>query len=289
MSTEALEPTPTTAPEAPASESQETTPTTETTEAEPLSCEERAAQIGWKKDFKPNSKSVRIIGAEEWIERYENAPIIRSATRDIRHQYDATKTELEELKRQFSEQQQYLAKFGQTSYEKDLAEIEAKLEYAVENGDTTSWRNLDKQRDELKAKHQPIKSPEPKVQENVHPEMQAFIERNPWYKENEEMASYANALGLHYQNQGIKGVDLLKEVEKEVRRTRSDYFKNPARNAAPSVNEGEPVRSNNSGGYARLPLEAKKACDKYCDRWVGKIFKSVQEARNTYVKEYNSS
>ncbi len=76
----------------------------------------------------------------------------------------------------------------------------------------------------------------------LHPELAAWIDKNPWYKTNPGMRDFADALGVKLAKQGLAPDQALKQVEKAVREEFPHRFRNANRDK-PSAVEGTQQRT----------------------------------------------
>jgi len=79
----------------------------------------------------------------------------------------------------------------------------------------------------------------------LHPELAAWIDKNPWYKTNVGMRDFADALGVKLGQQGMTPDKVLKEVEKAVKDEFPHRFRNANRDK-PSAVEGTQQRTTTS-------------------------------------------
>lgn len=169
-----------------------------------------------------------------------------------------------------------------TSKIKELEEL--KLE-AVEAGDITEYKKIEKQI-EVVGEEPPPPPPEkkkPQKQDIADPEVQKFIDRNNWFLNNAVMADDArNFLGyLESTSQGKTLEVLLMETENHIKAKYQDMFTNPKRNQ-PQMVESNDVPAETHGedvDYSNLPSADRAECDR--------TIKELKITKKEWLRLYN--
>ena len=197
----------------------------------------RAMDMGWrpKEEFQGNEDD--FIEAKEFVRRQPLFDKIETQSKQIK----AVSKALEALKVHYT-------RVEQSAVEKAIAQMKTARKDALSEGDGDRFELLD---DEIKkAEHQLTAiqkvQDEPIVEEQVdHPEWKAFQSRNPWYKTTDYMRVYADKVGTELAQRGVSPSDVLKEVEKAVRKEFPQKFTNPNKSDAPDVST---TRTPGTGG-----------------------------------------
>lgn len=244
--------------------------------------EEKAKSQGWNPDFEgPGAKT-----AEEFVRDGERIAAISSKNnKKLSEEIAGLKTTIETQNTNFSDfqKQQFKAihEASKTGYDKAVKEIEEKQLAAVEDGDTDKYKELDKEKKDLKKPV--VTTPKAEEKPKVDPEFLTWHKDNSWYKatnpDDVSMAADTYATALGKQQPGLVGADFYKAVEKHIKTVFPDKFSNQQSN----LDTSEHSTQKKSGGkkYSDLPAELKKSCDLQCERMGLK--------REDWVKAYNKS
>jgi hypothetical protein len=106
------------------------------------------------------------------------------------------------------------------------------------NGDGERFELLDQEIDKVEKQVADIKQIQetPLVKDEVvHPEWQSWVSKNPWYQSTAYMRAFADEVGLQFASRGMSPPEVLKEVEKAVRKEFPQKFTNPNKEHAPEV------------------------------------------------------
>ena len=119
--------------------------------------------------------------------------------------------------------------------------MKAQRKEALANGDGDSFELID---DEIKKAESSLAQIEkareiPLVEEEVvNPEWNAWQSRNSWYNTAPHMKVFADQVGATLAQRGMAPAEVLKEVEKAVRKEFPQKFTNPNKASAPDVDSG---------------------------------------------------
>jgi hypothetical protein len=249
---------------------------------------------GWapKEEFRGNEAD--WIEAEVFVQRgKEINPILRKNNERIQNELNATKAQLEQLRVATEE----FKAFQKDAFEKKLAKYDEELidlrelkKRALSENDGSMVIEIEDRMESVKADKakEATNAPKPYVppaNTSVDPDVEAWEERNSWYKTDLKMASAANAIAAEVKksNPYVNGKAFLDLVDTELAATFT-----PER-LGKKVRPRNPVEGSSAGGsqssggkdYENLPPEAKAACDKFVKQ---KIM-----SRAEYVKMYDFS
>lgn len=216
-------------------ETQVTTTEATTTEPEANPIETQAREQGWvsKDEWVQDGRSESDWRpAKEFVERGE---IFKSL-----HQ---VKRELKQQKAAHDALRQHHQMVYERAYQDAITKLRHERRQALKEEDLKAVAEAEEKMETLQAEHAKKQQEQQAVtqasnQAAVHPEMQAFVDRNPWYSQDSDMREFAEAVGLIYiqKNPGAQPADVLKHVESKVRKQYSEKF--GQRKAAPNAVAG---------------------------------------------------
>ena len=197
------------------------------------SIETKAMAMGWRPKEEFTGDEDDFIEAKEFVRRQ---PLFEKIETQNKHIKAITKA-LDSLKTHYT-------RVEQAAVEKAIVQMKAARKEALSDGDGDRFELLD---DEIKkAEAQVVEiekvQSQPLIQEEVvHPEWQAFNTRNPWYNTTGYMRKYADEVGTNLAATGMAPAEVLREVEKAVRKEFPTKFVNPNKEAAPEVGSSRGV------------------------------------------------
>lgn len=251
--------------------------------------ETKARRLGWvpKEEFRGDPDKHR--SAEEFLRRGEEIlPILQRDNKRLHENFGKVERELKETRETLQSFAEFTQKNAEREYKKSLRELEARLDAAIETADVSQARQLRKEIAELdggppapKPKPEPVGEPDKPA---VDPEVQTWIEANPWFNNSASLRTYAvEEFGdLEKRYPGKSRTEILAEVkQRTVDRFPDKFGINPKRENAAAVASpsAEGARRKSGKTYDDLPAEAKKACDKY-------VRTIPNYTRDKYVKDY---
>lgn len=249
----------------------------------PNEAETKAKRLGWvpKEEFKGDPDKHR--SAEEFLERGETMLPFLKRDNDKLHQ-SMTKLErrLEEQNQTFTKFVEFSSKAEERAYNKAKAELEAKLDGAIETADVAGARQARKEIAEHEAsKPEPVKVEQPVV---LNPVIQTWIAENEWFQKDKALNAVAvDIFGeLEQEQPGASKSDLLAETKRQVMdKFPKKFGLNPNRDNASAVGSpgGIPPKKKAGKTYEDLPADAKAACTKFVKTIPG-------YTREKYVKDY---
>ncbi|MCF4166342.1 hypothetical protein L2U69_11860 [Zavarzinia compransoris] len=245
--------------------------------------EQRARRMGWtpKEEFRGDPE--KWIDAGSFVERADNElPIARAQMRRYEEQIGKLQKHLVKLEATMGEQER-------RGYERAIADIKARQEKAVSEGDLAGFKAADKEAEDLRRAMQERTAPQ---RPDVDPALSDWMGENEWFTDDRTMHAYAS--GVYTEISLKMGRDpntvdraRLDRVTKEVRKRFPEKFDSPPEDgdepSAPrrtaAVEGVSAGRSRRGKGYADLPADAKAAADRFVKQG---LFKSADE----YAKEY---
>jgi hypothetical protein len=201
----------------------------------------QALEEGWVPQDQYNGDPDNFKSAKEFLRDGQFFKKI-----DLQHK------ELKELKRTLNEFKEHhentLAAEKKIQFENALTYLKQQKKEALREGDADAVIDFDDKIELLREEKQKLErqiikeeKEDEKVSE-IHPELAAWIDKNPWYKENAGMRDFADAYGIKLAKQGVSPSKALKEVEKAVREEFPHRFRNVNRDK-PSAVEGTQQRT----------------------------------------------
>lgn len=240
----------------------------------PRDYEAEARSHGWtpKEEFKGDP--------DKWVDAETFARRADEVMPFLKKQNAALKRDLDDLRKQAKKAAEYFSKGEERAYARALADLESKMEEAVDTGDKAAAKRVMADMEKLKAERvdlavdEPVKEFDPAEAQR---ELAAWVEQNDWYVLDESKRKYADmqaALMGPAKDWPDGSKAYLDELAKRVDRKFSE--KPPAQTSG----GGNRATGGKTGrGYADLPPEAKRMCDK----WVSN---GLIKSREDYVKSY---
>lgn len=205
--------------------------------------EKQALEMGWRPKTEFSGDEDSFIDAKEFVNRKPLFDKIDSQGRALK---SVTKA-LEEFK-------QHYGKMEEAAYNRALVALKAERKQAFSEGDGDKFETVDAQIKEVEKQAAALKvaQTQPAVQEEaISPEFQNWKARNPWYESVGYMTSFANDFGTQFakSHPSIPPLEVLKEVEKAIRKEFPQKFTNPNKASAPGVeNSGSGSGKTARGG-----------------------------------------
>lgn len=190
----------------------------------------RAMEMGWRPKEEYNGDEENFIDAKEFVRRKPLFDKIEHQGKQIK----AVTKALEALKTHYT-------RVEEAAVQKAISQMKAQRKEALANGDGDSFELID---DEIKKAESSLAQIEkareiPLVEEEVvNPEWNAWQSRNSWYNTAPHMKVFADQVGATLAQRGMAPAEVLKEVEKAVRKEFPQKFTNPNKASAPDVDSG---------------------------------------------------
>ena len=211
--------------------------------------EQEALSMGWRPKEEWTGEEDDFIDAKEFVRRQSLFDKISSQSQEIK-----------QLGRALAEFKQHYTNVEKTAVERAMKELKAKQKTALEQGDVDTFQNI---QDELEDARDQVRHIETTQQvpasQQPDPAFQAWLSRNRWYQAEEHMKVFADKVGVRLHSLGMDSNEVLKEVDKAVRKEFPHKFTNPNRER-PGAVEGNstPARTNTkSSGFALTDQEEK--------------------------------
>lgn len=247
--------------------------------------ETKARRLGWvpKDEFKGDPDKHR--SAEDFLERGVNMlPLLQRDNDKLHKSMSRLEKRLEEQSRTFEEFQKFTTSAEKRAYERAKAELEGKLDKAIQTADVETAREARReiaQLDEVKPAPEKKDPDKPKVD----PVFDEWLSENTWFNSDPALQGYATKIfgQMEKAQPGVSPAKLLAETKKKVMDKFPEEFGiNPKREAAGAVSEPNGAGSapkKKAKSYDDLPADAKKACDKFVKTIPG-------YTRDKYVANY---
>lgn len=229
--------------------------------------EQKAMEMGWRPKEEFDGDDEDFIDAKEFVRRKPLFDKIDTSTRQVKQLTKA----LDAFKEHYS-------RVNEAAYERALKALKAERQTAVTNGDGERFEALDEQIKEVEEQAEQIRQvaqPTP-VEQSEHPEFSSWKARNSWYEKTGYMRAYADQLGKQLHSQGLQPQEVLREVEKAVRKEFPQKFTNPNKASAPSVETsgGSAKRGGGGDGFELSDQERKVMND---------LVRSKQMTKEEYI------
>jgi regulator of replication initiation timing len=187
----------------------------------------KAMEMGWRPKEEFDGDEDDFIDAKEFIRRKPLFDKIEQQGRQLKNTIKA----LEGFK-------QHYTKVKEVEYERALKSLKAERKEALREGDPDRFEELDEQIQNVEKEAEQIRAAHdaPLVKEEViNPQWQSWASRNRWYESVGYMRAYADQVGNDLHKRGMEPAEVLKEVEKAVRKEFPQKFTNPNKANAPAV------------------------------------------------------
>lgn len=217
--------------------------------AEPTSSEVAARAAGWVPKDEYNGDPNKWVDADEFNRR---GPLFEKINGQSR--------ELKEVKKALEQLKAHHAQVEAAAYKKAVEDLKAAKKAALIDGDVDLILDIDDKIAEAKEKEQEFN--QKRAQEaaqaatqtaEVHPEFQAWIDRNAWYTSSKPMKAFADTLGLELQAKGMSPSDILRQVENQIKEEFPHKFRNANRDK-PGAVEGAGKGTGKAAGGSAVDL-----------------------------------
>jgi hypothetical protein len=226
----------------------------------------KAQAAGWRPLEEFDGDPEQWVDAKEFVKR---APLYEKNHK--------LKKEVADLKTTLHEVKGHITRVSEAAYKKAVADLTAQRDEAIDNGDRTAVKELDKQIKEAEA----IKVPA----DNVHPAIKAWeAENGDWFYKDEEISGFGLAYAQSYLTR--KPGDFagaMDAMETAIKKAYPDKFEKPAerRKTPPAVESGS--RSEGKKTFSKADLNDEQR--NVMNRFVRQGVMSEEE----YIKELADS
>jgi hypothetical protein len=210
--------------------------------AEPIQesqVEVEAREHGWKpkEEFEAEDKNAgkKWRSAEDFMDR-----------KSLFDKIDERNHEVKQLKKTVHQLGQHYTQVEKAAFQRALDTLKDQRKEALENNDLVKAEEIRDEMDEVKQK---LATPTQIAPASNEPpqEFVDFKAKNTWYQRDDRMTRYADALGKELFEKGYTPREIMREVEKDVRDTFPEKFRNPNRDTAPEMVPSGKRTSGNTG------------------------------------------
>ena len=194
-------------------------PQEQTQEKQYSAIEQKALDQGWrpKEEFEGDPEA--FIDAPEFVRRGELFSKIEHQSKELK----AVKAALDALKTHHS-------RVKEVEYDRALKALQNARKQALVDGETERFLELEQRIEEVKEEKQAYDTELEQVKvepvRDINPEFTAWIDKNSWYETSKPMRAYADKLGVELAQEGHSPSDVLRLVEREVKKEFAHKFQN---------------------------------------------------------------
>lgn len=207
----------------------------------PNANEVEARAAGWVPKDEYNGDENKWVDADEFVRR---GPLFEKI--------NSTSRELKEVRKALDQLRVHHASVKEIAYKEALADLKAQKKDAFVEGDPDKIIEIDEKIDAVREEQRKFNQTRAaevtqEATADIHPEFQAWSNRNPWYATSKPMKAYADQLGIELRATGMAPSEILKKVEAEVKKEFPQKFQNPNRDkpgAVEGVGKGGGKRNN---------------------------------------------
>lgn len=197
--------------------------------------ETKAMEMGWRPKEEWQGAEEDFVDAKEFVQRAS-----------LYEKIDRQGKQLREVSRALDGLKNHYGKVEQAAYDRAIKALKTERKAALTDGDGEKFEDLDDQiksieREALAAQ---AAASVPVVQDtSTQQEFVSWVNKNSWYKTDDEAREFADAFGVGLANKGIDPQEVLRRVEGAVRKQFPSKFQNPNKQNAPHTES-----SKGSGG-----------------------------------------
>lgn len=195
---------------------------------------QEALAQGWVPKEEYSGDEDKFVDYPEFVRRGELFRKIESQSK-----------EMKELKRALKELATHNTKIREVEYHRAVEALKAEKKAAFNEGDAEKVVEIDDRIDLVKEQQRALQQQQVQeiIEPAVHPELQTWINSNPWYESNRAMRGWADARGVELAAEGLAPREVLAALSKEVKQRFQEKFSNPNREK-PGAVEGARSRAN---------------------------------------------
>lgn len=190
--------------------------------------EQRAIDMGWRPKEEFDGPEDDFIDAKEFVRR-----------KPLFDKIEAQSKETKQLRKALDALTNHYNAREEAAIKNALSKLQAARKEAITNSDGEAFAAIDAEIKRVEKDAEKLKAVEAEVQPEIHPEFQAFLNKNPWYSSTRSMQAWADDYGIELRKQGMTPSEVLKRIEQEVKKEFPHKFKNPNKENAPSVESGK--------------------------------------------------
>ena len=174
--------------------------------------------------------------ADKWVDYPE---FVRRG--ELFRKIESQSKEMKELKRALKDLATHNTKIREVEYQRALDALKAEKKQALVEGELDKVVDIDDRLDIVKEQQRQFQRQQAQEltqdTQQVHPELQNWINQNGWYESNRAMRGWADARGVELAQEGKSPSEVLATLAKEVKSRFQEKFTNPNRDR-PSAVEG---------------------------------------------------
>ena len=193
--------------------------------------EQKALAMGWRPKEEFDGSEEDFIDAKEFVRR-----------KPLFEKIDHQGRQLKEVTKALGALKEHYGKVQETEYNRALRDLKNQMKQANREGDFDRADVLEDQIQRVETEAAVLRQERDSIQVSdspkVDPRFEAWVNQNPWYTSQRHMQAYADEVGNRLAAQGVAPLDVLKEVEKAVRKEFPNKFVNPNKANAPAVEGG---------------------------------------------------
>lgn len=222
--------------------------------------EQRALDMGWRPKEEFDGSEDDFIDAKEFVRRKPLFEKIENQNKQIK----AVTKALEEFKAHYS-------KVEETALKNALAQLKAERKQALSEGDGDRFEVLDDKIKSVETQVEKVKlaAESPIVQEEsaAPAEFTRWVSKNSWYDNVSYMRKFADEVGVKFAPDVASGRmspdEVLREVEKQVRKEFPHKFTNPNKASAPDVESSRPSSGKRDSFESQLSDQERKVMNDF--------------------------
>lgn len=234
----------------------------------------QAMELGWKPKEEFHGDESLFIDAKEFVGRAS-----------LYNKIEAQKNELKTIKQGVDALKEHYAHVETRAYEKALKELERQQKQAIRDGDADSFESIEDQKKALEAERQEFVEATEKIKTEapqIHPELQNWINRNPWYNTQQHMKVFADQLGnrlaADVRDGRMTQKEALLKIEAAVKEEFPNKFRNPNRDKPASV-EATSKHTGSRAGNASFKMNPEQEM----------VWKNLERSKIMTKEEYITS
>ena len=236
--------------------------------AQPSEIELKAMEMGWKpqEEFDPDSGK-EWIPADEFIRRKPLFDKIEAVTRELK----SVKQGMEAFK-------QHHEKVKQTEYQRAMEDLKRQRQEAIEEQDAVKAFEVSDKMRELERSQEKVETTGVN-----NPLFEEWVTENKWYKNDEDLREFADALGIMYAQKKMSPPDVLTKVSEEVRKKFPEKFRNQNKDRASAVETaaGKPRTPKSTNDDYALSEDERKIMRKIVSTGVMTEAECIKELKRT--------
>lgn len=239
--------------------SEEAPDTPNTPEIPPVQAQ--AMEMGWKPKDQYEGDPSKWVDAEIFVAR---APLFEKI--DEQHKYNKNlQKRLEQLEKTLQDQAAHTELVRKTEYKRALETLRQEKRVALAEEDHLRAEDIQDKIDEVKEAQKALEVKTPEVSAEPPQVYTQWAADNQWYKLDQEMREFADAVGIIEHGKGKSPEEVLKAVTEKVRKQFKDspHFRNPMKDQAPAVETRSTGTAPKKGSTFKPTAEQKEIARRF--------------------------